>query len=169
MFNLTVAEVHTFYVLGGDTPVLVHNDGPCKVALGNTEGDTKAWAERNGFKHFMDLSKYEWKAPVKQMIEDSDDEIQFNLKAMNGVGPAGKVDWALKDFRMSDPYPYATSEELAWIGRAVYHGLRSWDSIKFYDETGLRVAVAEPDWVTVLGKDFLNDSNWLKAKGLTAR
>jgi hypothetical protein len=27
-YNLTVADVHTYYVLAGDTPVLVHNTGP---------------------------------------------------------------------------------------------------------------------------------------------
>ncbi|MEU0529100.1 hypothetical protein [Amycolatopsis tolypomycina] len=28
-YNLTVAIVHTYYVLAGDTPVLVHNTGGC--------------------------------------------------------------------------------------------------------------------------------------------
>ncbi|MER7212581.1 polymorphic toxin-type HINT domain-containing protein [Streptosporangium sp. NPDC000239] len=27
--NLTIADIHTYYVLAGDTPVLVHNAGPC--------------------------------------------------------------------------------------------------------------------------------------------
>ncbi|MDT5036218.1 MAG: Pretoxin domain, partial [Micromonosporaceae bacterium] len=27
MLNLTVAYLHTYYVLAGNTPVLVHNDG----------------------------------------------------------------------------------------------------------------------------------------------
>lgn len=29
-YNLTIEAVHTYYVLAGDTPVLVHNTGPCK-------------------------------------------------------------------------------------------------------------------------------------------
>lgn len=28
-YNLTVEDLHTYYVLAGDTPVLVHNSGPC--------------------------------------------------------------------------------------------------------------------------------------------
>ncbi|MEV4847949.1 polymorphic toxin-type HINT domain-containing protein [Micromonospora matsumotoense] len=32
-YNLTVGEVHTYYVLAGNTPALVHNSGPCKPAL----------------------------------------------------------------------------------------------------------------------------------------
>ena len=27
--NMTVSDLHTYYVLAGDTPVLVHNAGPC--------------------------------------------------------------------------------------------------------------------------------------------
>ncbi|WP_105970589.1 SpvB/TcaC N-terminal domain-containing protein [Streptomyces geranii] len=32
--NLTVGELHTYYVLAGDVPVLVHNTGPCNVTRG---------------------------------------------------------------------------------------------------------------------------------------
>ncbi|WP_212841783.1 polymorphic toxin-type HINT domain-containing protein [Catellatospora sp. IY07-71] len=34
MYNLSVAELHTYYVLAGDTPVLVHNTGPACVVPG---------------------------------------------------------------------------------------------------------------------------------------
>lgn len=30
-YNLTVADIHTYYVLAGDTPVLVHNEGGVPV------------------------------------------------------------------------------------------------------------------------------------------
>lgn len=33
MWNLTVDDVHTYYVLAGDTPVLVHNDGVTPPAI----------------------------------------------------------------------------------------------------------------------------------------
>ncbi|WP_244501204.1 polymorphic toxin-type HINT domain-containing protein [Streptomyces sp. TP-A0874] len=32
--NLTIADLHTYYVLAGETPVLVHNSGGCNVADG---------------------------------------------------------------------------------------------------------------------------------------
>jgi hypothetical protein len=37
MYNLTVAQLHTYYVLAGDTPVLVHNEGeePCLPGVGD--------------------------------------------------------------------------------------------------------------------------------------
>jgi hypothetical protein len=34
MYNLTVADVHTYYVVAGDTPVLVHNCGADDLAAG---------------------------------------------------------------------------------------------------------------------------------------
>ncbi|WP_234477756.1 polymorphic toxin-type HINT domain-containing protein [Streptomyces sp. MBT65] len=36
--NLTVGELHTYYVVAGATPVLVHNSGPC-VAMSSTIGE----------------------------------------------------------------------------------------------------------------------------------
>ncbi|WP_089099680.1 RHS repeat-associated core domain-containing protein [Streptomyces hyaluromycini] len=34
-YNLTVSQLHTYYVLAGETPILVHNSGPCNVVVGN--------------------------------------------------------------------------------------------------------------------------------------
>ncbi|MFR9797801.1 polymorphic toxin-type HINT domain-containing protein [Streptomyces sp. MS06] len=34
MYNLTVDDLHTYYVLAGETPVLVHNSTPCTPAIG---------------------------------------------------------------------------------------------------------------------------------------
>lgn len=33
-YNLTVDDLHTYYVLAGDTPVLVHNSDSCLTPLG---------------------------------------------------------------------------------------------------------------------------------------
>ena len=30
VYNLTIDHTHTYYVTAGNTPVLVHNSGPCK-------------------------------------------------------------------------------------------------------------------------------------------
>jgi hypothetical protein len=41
-YNLTVAEIHTYYVLAGNTPVLVHNTGPaCRVSPVASDWATK--------------------------------------------------------------------------------------------------------------------------------
>ncbi|MFF6956758.1 RHS repeat-associated core domain-containing protein [Streptomyces sp. NPDC008317] len=34
MYNLTIEQLHTYYVLAGKTPVLVHNSTPCTPAIG---------------------------------------------------------------------------------------------------------------------------------------
>ncbi|NUL25204.1 RHS repeat-associated core domain-containing protein [Streptomyces lunaelactis] len=41
-YNLTVDDLHTYYVLAGDTPVLVHNSGP---------GCGSAWIDSNSIPH----------------------------------------------------------------------------------------------------------------------
>jgi hypothetical protein len=46
--NLTVGELHTFYVLAGDTQVLVHNSGPCTAKAGRPQED--AIAQKTGVK-----------------------------------------------------------------------------------------------------------------------
>ncbi|MFD5148090.1 ricin-type beta-trefoil lectin domain protein [Streptomyces sp. NPDC058401] len=54
-YNLTVEDLHTYYVLAGVTPVLVHNDGgaPDVTRIQNLQGmrldDAHDYLERNGF------------------------------------------------------------------------------------------------------------------------
>ncbi|MFE5093344.1 polymorphic toxin-type HINT domain-containing protein [Streptomyces sp. NPDC056638] len=43
-YNLTVDGLHTYYVLAGETPVLVHNSGPCGPAKG-AAGEARAVQE----------------------------------------------------------------------------------------------------------------------------
>jgi hypothetical protein len=162
MYNLTISSKHTYYVMAGASPVLVHNDDGCKLALGpDNAGKMKAWAENNDFDHFMDDKL--WRGPVRLMIEGGKVELHVNLDGMGvpGVSPNTKFLRALEDGMGENPY--ATSEEMTWIGRSVYHNLRSWDSVKFYDEGGLlpKGAIPEPDWEKVLGTKFLNDPNFL--------
>ncbi|WP_020124657.1 RHS repeat-associated core domain-containing protein [Streptomyces canus] len=47
MYNLTVEELHTYYVLAGDTPVLVHNVG-CGVEKWTSKGNLDAHFEKHG-------------------------------------------------------------------------------------------------------------------------
>ncbi|MBC3844534.1 hypothetical protein GXW82_43435 [Streptacidiphilus sp. 4-A2] len=49
-YNLTVDQLHTYYVLAGSTPVLVHN---CQLALGWRTKGTAEWAGENGFNHMI--------------------------------------------------------------------------------------------------------------------
>ncbi|MDI1462732.1 ricin-type beta-trefoil lectin domain protein [Catellatospora sp. KI3] len=74
MLDLTVEDVHTYYVLAGGVPVLVHNcgEGPVDhVALGrNVEGTfitLENFADEIGARHLMGMGD-EWRAGVEKAI-----------------------------------------------------------------------------------------------------
>ncbi|MFF0837639.1 MULTISPECIES: polymorphic toxin-type HINT domain-containing protein [unclassified Streptomyces] len=52
MYNLTVSDLHTYYVLAGDTPVLVHNDGgePVTDDFNQARNQALDWLSSRGFK-----------------------------------------------------------------------------------------------------------------------
>ncbi|MFF0205897.1 polymorphic toxin-type HINT domain-containing protein [Streptomyces sp. NPDC005017] len=51
-YNLTVDDLHTYYVLAGKTPVLVHNSGP---------GCGSIWIDRNRLNHhFKHAADFDW-------------------------------------------------------------------------------------------------------------
>ncbi|MFD8308906.1 polymorphic toxin-type HINT domain-containing protein [Streptomyces sp. NPDC059690] len=59
-YNLTVDDLHTYYVLAGGTPVLVHN-ASCEfdpefptIRLDNYRGRFNAWLNKNGYKRLPD-------------------------------------------------------------------------------------------------------------------
>ena len=54
-YNLTVQQLHTYYVLAGATPVLVHNSGPnCGVPLGGKNGDHLGGEDFHGSEYSLD-------------------------------------------------------------------------------------------------------------------
>jgi hypothetical protein len=173
MYNLTVEGLNTYYVVTGGTAVLVHNvaagcgDALPPLGLGTDGGGTKRWAESLEFTHHMDDPPELWRGPVKTAIDEGKVELHFNLRAMNG-GPTaeGRIKWAINDG--IGPGPYATSEEMTWIGRAIYHKKRTWDSVTFHDENGIvdKSMIPEPDWAKILPDSFLNNDLWLKKNGL---
>ncbi|MER5209266.1 polymorphic toxin-type HINT domain-containing protein [Streptomyces sp. NPDC002838] len=54
-YNLTVSDLHTYYVLAGETPVLVHNSGPnCGVPTGGRNGDRLGGEDFHGSDYSLD-------------------------------------------------------------------------------------------------------------------
>ncbi|MFD0499431.1 MULTISPECIES: polymorphic toxin-type HINT domain-containing protein [Streptomyces violaceusniger group] len=54
-YDLTVSRIHTYYVLAGATPVLVHNSGPnCGVPLGGKNGDHLGGEDFHGSEYSLD-------------------------------------------------------------------------------------------------------------------
>ncbi|MBT2480362.1 RHS repeat-associated core domain-containing protein [Streptomyces sp. ISL-94] len=141
--NLTVASEHTYYVLAGAAPILVHN---CNVALGQKGEGTYAWAESKDFKHFGKLGKDEWQGPVEAAIRDTSNNLHVNMKGM-GSFKESAMDG------LKPGHPYATDVEFGMIARAVVHGGRKWSSITFYRPNAKGVlepfSIPEPDWSTM--------------------
>lgn len=139
--DLTLTEIHTYYVLAGATPVLVHN---CNVALGQKAEGTYSWADGEGFKHFGGYAPDSWQGPVENAIRDSSVTLHVNLRGLGNFTESAKAGL--------QPGAYATDMEMGWIARAVGNGERSWSSINFYRPNAKgaleRVDVAEPDWAS---------------------
>ncbi|WP_345691177.1 polymorphic toxin-type HINT domain-containing protein [Streptomyces coeruleoprunus] len=137
-YNLTVDDLHTYYVLAGQTPVLVHN---CNVALGQKAEGTYEWAEKLGYKHFGKLEG--WQGPVEAAIRDTSNTLHVNMKGVGSFTDAARDG-------LTPGHPYATDIEMGMIARSVVHGGRSWDSIKFYrpgkDGSLVQFSVPEPNW-----------------------
>ncbi|WP_052433018.1 polymorphic toxin-type HINT domain-containing protein [Streptacidiphilus carbonis] len=54
-YNLTVANLHTYYVLAGTTPILVHNTGPdCRIPVGGKNGDALGDEDFHGSDYSLD-------------------------------------------------------------------------------------------------------------------
>jgi hypothetical protein len=148
--DLTVEDFHTFYVLAGTTPVLVHN---CGVALGFRNKGLAEFAENKGLKHFLNVSADEWRGHVQSAIADGDTALHVSTKGFSG----DFKDLAMRGLgRVKGVAPFATEEEMGWIARAVANGRRTWSSVKFYDDAGDLLSVPEPDWTSFGGalRDF---------------
>ncbi|GAA2833239.1 RHS repeat-associated core domain-containing protein [Kitasatospora paracochleata] len=116
MYNLTVDQLHTYYVALGSTTVLVHNIGDCptKIALGlskvgNNRDALQDFADTHGAQYFEHWDDFE--AVVRSALkEDSKTTIYFNLD-----GITEPAEWA-KTARTSNPYASdLTAWELAMI------------------------------------------------------
>ncbi|MFE1753228.1 polymorphic toxin-type HINT domain-containing protein [Streptomyces anandii] len=140
MYNLTVEQLHTYYVLAGETPVLVHNIScPTDVALGYRAHGTEKWANTNKFTHYMH-GKYKdtWIGYVRAAVDNPGTTLHVYTEGFSGgfEGMAG---------RGLQPGAEATEQEMGWIARAVIAGRRSWNSVQFYNKKG-PVDVPEPNW-----------------------
>jgi hypothetical protein len=183
--NLTVAGHHTFYVLAGATPLLVHNDAKCpeNLALGIAKQGLQAWAERNGYTHYVgpEWTKAEdktaWMGPVQLGIENAGTTLRVRLNGFSGATPLEMFTKAALNGAVNGRDGFGTELEMAWIARAVYNKKRTWDSVKFYiGDT--EVTVPEPDlWNLVTGDSadakslrktwqrWLNRAQWMDENG----
>ncbi|MFJ6247818.1 MULTISPECIES: ricin-type beta-trefoil lectin domain protein [unclassified Streptomyces] len=134
--DLTVDDLHTFFVLAGATPVLVHN---CNVALGwQRGGELDKWAGANKFATFSIASPADFARIAEMAIADPNVILHINLTGLDGLG--GFMAAAQRGLR-AGVHGQATDYEMSMIARALHNGQRSWDSIKFYSPTGPKGAM----------------------------
>ncbi|MFI9274555.1 polymorphic toxin-type HINT domain-containing protein [Kitasatospora sp. NPDC052896] len=99
MYNLTVAQVHTYYVLAGTTPVLVHNCNTNipNVALGTEDHGLEDFANDNGYTHFMGETR---------------DGALANVGDVANYHPETQIHVRLDGFKMTSGKTGATNAEL---------------------------------------------------------
>ncbi|MGI5483489.1 polymorphic toxin-type HINT domain-containing protein [Streptomyces lavendofoliae] len=131
-YNLTVDDLHTYYVLAGRTPVLVHNAGCKHVALGRTETPDNPFSlEEFAMEHGADMYKHwpdgkQWYNHVKDFLaKGSTARISFNLDGIDDpVGAAARG----KSVDPANDFEGLTDWELHQISES----RDAWDRITWY-------------------------------------
>ncbi|GCB45150.1 RICIN domain-containing protein [Streptomyces sp. NL15-2K] len=134
VYDLTVDDLHTFFVLAGAAPVLVHN---CKVALGwQRNGKLDEWAQlpENKFHTFSNVAPRDFARIAEMAIADPSVTLHIN---MTGLAEQGTfIDAAQRGLKGGEGGAAATDYEMSMIARALANGQRPWSSIKFYSPSG---------------------------------
>jgi len=158
VYNFAVAGLHTYYVVVGGVPVLVHNEVPCirDLALGYRKSGLREWAGNSGrrYDQYLDLPEGQWEAPVQAAIQNSDGV--FLRVLTDGFATGGSVvvntdphldKFLTAAFNGFAAKPDATEREMFWIVRSLYNGDRAgWKNIKLYDRNGELPALPDEDW-----------------------
>ncbi|RAG82084.1 hypothetical protein DN069_29440 [Streptacidiphilus pinicola] len=176
-WNLTIQQLHTYYVVAGGVPILVHNAcGPEgeHVVLGVGEhSDALAGALRNGGdagahtfndSNFGDIGEGgipEWMHGVMRAAGSPDTRLSITLDGLPGATPEEAFQNAYirgvgAGLKGAVQGGYGTAWEMSVVGRNAYLNSvdsefgRSWSSIQFYWR-GAPVDVQEPDWAALRG------------------
>jgi hypothetical protein len=165
MYNLTVADTHTYYVLAGDTAVLVHNESCTNLAIGLNRpewgmgsDDLAALLRNNG----VDARTYNgspwdqldpdtnntlprWMILVGAAIRDPSVQIHVTLDGLNGATALLRFrDAARLGIRMKPEEAMlrdGTNWELGKLASVLAGERRSLDSVHFY-ENGVDISAS---------------------------
>jgi hypothetical protein len=138
--NLTVSDLHTYYVLADATPVLVHNCGKkiSNVALGTSDHGLEKFANDNGYTHFMGDSQEDALANVHDAVNYHDEaHIHVRLDGFKMTSgkpgtPTELFDDAVREGQ-GDNW-YTTQREMAILERAFRLGNIDASRLTFYME-----------------------------------
>ncbi|WP_394427256.1 polymorphic toxin-type HINT domain-containing protein [Streptomyces sp. SGAir0957] len=162
-YNLTVEDVHTYYVLAGSTPVLVHNTNGCPtgtMVLGIGEHSEALAKELAGGYTFNGDAFAEivgrvggkpvalWMTEVSNVLRNNG-KVAVSLKGFDGENPAEQYALAYKAWRSGDWA--ATQWEMGQIGLQIQLGNFEWRNITFYSKEGKVVNIPEPNWDVLNG------------------
>ncbi|OSZ61769.1 hypothetical protein OQI_03400 [Streptomyces pharetrae CZA14] len=136
--NLTVSDLHTYYVLADATPVLVHNCGKkiSNVALGTSDHGLEKFANDNGYTHFMGDSQEDALANVHDAVNYHDEaHIHVRLDGFKMTSgkpgtPTELFDDAVREGQ-GDNW-YTTQREMAILERAFRLGNIDASRLTFY-------------------------------------
>ncbi|GAA3001191.1 polymorphic toxin-type HINT domain-containing protein [Actinokineospora diospyrosa] len=136
--NLTVATDHTYYVLAGGTPVLVHNCNGIALGFREVEAGDMAlfeFSDRVGARAYTDWPSMgdNWVNELKGFVTDGKTPIHFNL---DGIGAANAKAFAEKGRGVN---PNGGEHATAWELSYIQDNPSSWSRVTFY-ENGKPVA-----------------------------
>ncbi|MCF2525765.1 polymorphic toxin-type HINT domain-containing protein [Yinghuangia soli] len=130
--NLTVADFHTYYVVAGATPVLVHNSDGCEsIALGLSSYDDDPMylmdfadsKKAKSYKHWPSGGD-DWVNELKGYVKDGRTKIHFNLDGIDDPVAAARIG-ARHD-------PRDGEHVTAWELSLIRDNPGSWDRVTFY-------------------------------------
>lgn len=162
-YNLTVDSLHTYYVLAGTTPVLVHNTNACPtgtMVLGIGEHSEALAKEIQGGYTFNGDAFAEvvgkvngkpialWMTEVSNVLRNNG-KVAVSLKGFDGDSPAEQYALAYKAWRSGDWA--ATQWEMGQIGLQIQLENFEWRNITFYSKEGQVVHIPEPNWDALNG------------------
>ncbi|MET8957751.1 polymorphic toxin-type HINT domain-containing protein, partial [Streptomyces sp. NPDC004533] len=154
-YSLTVEGLHTFYVLAGKTPLLVHNSECKPLVLGLKKYIDDATTQQKGY-NLMDKSLEEeigklpdgtpftkWMSGVKDALR-SNKQVWVNLKGFSPIEGTWqeKFDTSVARGRTMDRS--ATDWEMAQIEYHYRVGDLEWKNVHFLDEDGKEVKLDPP-------------------------
>lgn len=153
-YNLTVQQLHTYYVLAGDTPVLVHNTGCGPMVLGIGEhsealaGELEGGYTFNGPDYAQVIGQSggkpiaQWQIEVTSVLRNNG-KVAVSLKGMDGATPAEQF---MNAYRAGSGDKWrATEWEMRQVGLQVQMENLDWGNITFYGNDGSIVNVPKPE------------------------
>ncbi|MGW2856420.1 polymorphic toxin-type HINT domain-containing protein, partial [Streptomyces sp. NPDC001215] len=153
-YSLTVEGLHTFYVLAGKTPLLVHNSECKPLVLGLSKFLDEETERHKGYNFMDDDLKEEigrvngkpytkWMAAVQDALR-SNKKVYVSLKGFDPIEGTWQQKFDTAVERGQGDNWSSTEWEMAQIERYYRTGDLDWKNVEFYDDNGVKVDIDPP-------------------------